>query len=201
MHAYWQQPVWTSIIMGKRVRLVRPQAHHLPRLIHWFSDKEFVTHYNAFIGNPAQAAQAYIQRTQQPPQQLLQLDWIVENAQGQPLGIASLADLQHFHRRAELLIGFPQTIPDRMIIEATLLVLNVAFQALSLEKVMSIVYGSNPSAQTATLKLGFRQEGRLLQHVVSPITGQREDLIFNGMLKHEFDNNSQIRSLQKRLFR
>ena len=50
-HNYWQHPVWTRTIVGKRVQLVRPQAHHFPTLVLWFADKAFVAHYNAFIGN------------------------------------------------------------------------------------------------------------------------------------------------------
>lgn len=62
------------MIVGKRVRLVRPQLHHLCTLTAWFCDKDFVAHYNAFIGTPEQAAQGYIQRSQLLPQQLMQLD-------------------------------------------------------------------------------------------------------------------------------
>jgi RimJ/RimL family protein N-acetyltransferase len=196
---YWQHPVWTQTIIGKRVRLVRPQAHHLPPLVSWFTDKAFVSHYNAFIGTPEQAAQGYIQRGQQPPQQLMQLDWIVEDLAGNAIGIASLADLQHFHKRAELLVGFPQKVSDRIVFETTLLVLNIAFLHLGLEKVISIIYGSNYYAQQIALNLGFRQEGKLALHLVSPVTQQREDLYFNGMLKDEFLNHPTIRKLAKRL--
>ena len=196
---YWQHPVWTRTIVGKRVQLVRPQAYHLPALVRWFSDKDFIAHYNAFMGDPVQAAQAYIQRTAMPPQQLTQLDWIIEDLVGNAIGIASLADFQHFHRRAELLVGFPQKVSDRIVLETTLLVLNIAFLHLGLEKVMSLVYGSNHKAQQATLNLGFRQEGKLALHLVSPITQQREDLYFNGMLKDEFLNHPTIRKLIKRL--
>jgi RimJ/RimL family protein N-acetyltransferase len=196
---YWQHPVWTQTIIGKRVRLVRPQAHHFPTLVLWFADKAFVAHYNAFIGNPVQAAQAYIQRTAMPPQQLTQLDWIIEDLTGNPIGIASLADLQHFHKRAELLVGFPQKVSDRIVFETTLLVLNIAFLHLGLEKVMSIIYGSNYYAQQIALNIGFRQEGKLIRHLRSPITGQYEDLYFNGMLKDEFLNHPTIRKLTKRL--
>lgn len=196
---YWQHPVWTRTIVGKRVQLVRPQAHHFPALVGWFSDKDFVAHYNAFMGDPVQAAQAYIQRSTQAPQQLSQLDWVVEDLTGNPIGIASLADLQHFHRRAELLVGFPNKTNDRMVLETTLLVLHTAFIALGLEKVTSLVYGSNLHAQQATMNLGFRLEGRLASHLVSPNTQQREDLFFNAMLKDEYLNHPTIRKLNKRL--
>ena len=98
-----------------------------------------------------------------------------------------------------MIVGFPQKVSDRIVLETTLLVLNIAFLHLGLEKVMSLVYGSNHKAQQATLNLGFRQEGKLALHLVSPITQQREDLYFNGMLKDEFLNHPTIRKLIKRL--
>lgn len=196
---YWQHPVWTQAIVGKRVQLVRPQPKHFPLLLNWFSHADFVSDYNAFLGQPILAVQGYIQRTSLPPQQLQQLDWVIEDKQGNALGIASLADLQHFHRRAELLVGFPNKTNDRMVLETTLLVLHTAFIALGLEKVTSLVYGSNLHAQQATMNLGFRLEGRLASHLVSPITQQREDLFFNAMLKDEYLNHPTIRKLNKRL--
>lgn len=199
MRDYWQQPIWSQAIVGKRVQLVRPQPKHFPLLLNRFSHSDFVSDYNAFLGQPILAAQGYIQRTSLPRQQLQQLDWLVEDKQGNALGIASLADLQHFHRRAELLVGFPHKTNDRMVLETTLLVLHTAFMVLGLEKVTSLVYGSNLRAQQATMNLGFRVEGRLASHLVSPITQQREDLFVNAMLKDEYLNHPGIRKLNKRL--
>lgn len=107
--------------------------------------------------------------------------------------------IQLFHQRAEFLIGFPNPVNSRLIVEATALVLKIAFSHLAFEKIISLVYGSNAKAQRATLNLGFRNEGKLMAHLVSPVTLQREDLYMNAMLQHEFMDNQPLQKVINRL--
>jgi diamine N-acetyltransferase len=134
-----------------------------------------------------------------PPLQTKQLDWIVADLSGQPLGLACLADLDFENRRAEWLLGFPELPAMRQkMVEAALLLFVAAFGCLRLEKLYGYVYQSNVPAQEATLHLGFQQEGVLRTHVRNRVTGKREDLHVFGLLRDEFFQNAKLKKMGTR---
>jgi diamine N-acetyltransferase len=134
-----------------------------------------------------------------PPLQTKQLDWIVADLNGQPLGLACLADLDFESRRAEWLLGFPELPKMRQkMVEAALLLFVAAFACLRLEKVYGYVYQSNVSAQEATLHLGFQKEGVLRTHVRNRVTGKREDLHVFGFLRDEFFESRYLEKLGRK---
>jgi RimJ/RimL family protein N-acetyltransferase len=184
-------PVWHTPLTGRRVVLKRPVKHHLPFLSSLLADSDFVGRYNTFLASGQRAAEAFVIRSQQQPLQTRQLDWVIESAEGIPLGLACLADLDLENQRAELLVGFP-TLPAmrQSMVEAALLVMVAGFAHLKLQKLVSYVYSDNEPAQAATLHLGFESEGLLRGHVRHRLTGRREDLHVNGLLRHEFFGSS-----------
>jgi RimJ/RimL family protein N-acetyltransferase len=198
--ALYCHPLWHQPARGKQVILQRPAPRHRAFVLDALNNDHFVQKYNAFIGEAESATVGYIQRSKTPSTHLRQLDWIVETTEGKPIGIASIADLNFAHQRGELLIGFPEQPRNRrLVIEATLLVLHVAFEHLRLEKLSSYVYTNNANAQKATTKLGFVQEGLLRDHIRLPGTNQRISLYVNGLLRTDFSQNPSLLALYRRL--
>ncbi len=140
-----------------------------------------------------------------PPQQLQRIEWIIKlqlrNGKEEAIGIASLADYQAAHNRAELLVGIndPKYRNNGLGIEATLLILEYAFQQISLHKVVIFVYSFNQIAQDTSLHLGFQQEGFLRDHYFNHREGHFIGLYQNSFLASDFYKNTKISRWSKRL--
>ena len=193
-------PIWHHPLKSKNLMLLRPQEQHRAFLTDLLQTSSFVERYNSFMGNGPTAVEGFIQRSHLPPLQTKQLDWIVADLNGEPLGLACLADLDFENRRAEWLLGFPE-LPEmrQKMVEAALLLFVAAFACLRLEKVYGYVYQSNVQAQEATLHLGFQKEGVLRTHVRNRVTGKREDLHVFGFLRDEFFNSPVLKRLGQRI--
>jgi diamine N-acetyltransferase len=158
-----------------------------------------VQQYNSFIGNGPAVVEGFIQRTRLQPLQTKQLDWVVADLTGKPLGLACLADLDFENRRAEWLLGFP-VLPEmrQKMVEAAMLLFSAAFSSLRLEKIYGYVYQGNQAAQDATLHLGFQREGVMRSHIRNRLTAQREDLHIFGLLRKEYFENMRLNRIGRK---
>ena len=186
-------PAWHHPLKSKSLMLIRPQEQHRTFLTELLQTTSFVERYNSFIGSGPAVVEGFIQRTRLQPLQTKQLDWVIADLLGKPLGLACLADLDFENRRAEWLLGFP-VLPEmrQKMVEAAMLLFSAAFSSLRLEKIYGYVYQSNKAAQDATLHLGFQREGVMRSHIRNRITAQREDLHIFGLLRKEFFENSRL---------
>ncbi len=136
------------------------------------------------------------------PQNVKRIEWVILKEQEghyTPVGLASLADYQVNHSRAELLLGIEDSANRKtgISLEASLLVMDFAFNQANLNKICSFVYGYNDYAQKNTLHLGFTQEGVLVEHINSP--NGFIDLYQNGLIKSNFCHNKVLAKLSLRL--
>lgn len=117
------------------------------------------------------------------------------------LGLAALADYNEQHNRAEFLIGFlhPEMARAGLGLEASLLVLEFAFQSARLHKLISYVYAFNQSAQGNILHLGFSQEAFFREHYFNPHKKEFIDIYQNGMLARDFFSSLSLKRWSKRL--
>lgn len=111
-------------------------------------------------------------------------------ADGLFIGIGALFNWDHVARTCELGI----TIGDREYhgrgygSEAITLLLDYAFRHHNAHRVWLTVNGDNERAIAAYERCGFREEGRLREHVWSD--GEYVDFVYMGILKDEWiDNN------------
>ncbi|MCK5831087.1 MAG: GNAT family N-acetyltransferase [Methylococcales bacterium] len=139
------------------------------------------------------------------PQQLKCIEWVIKlrsnSGKEEAIGIASLADYQVAHNRAELLVGIndPKYRNSGLGIEATLLILEYAFQQISLHKVVIFVYSFNQIAQDTSLHLGFQQEGFLRDHYFNHRDGHFIGLYQSSFLASDFYKNIKVSRWSKRL--
>ncbi|MBZ0092817.1 MAG: GNAT family N-acetyltransferase [Sulfuricellaceae bacterium] len=202
--AFWREP-----IKGKRL-VLRPYGEQdAPFLHRCFRDADFMAHYHQFLstGEPLARLKAALRNA------ALSLswrsraaDWVIhrpgeiKHSTEHPIGIINLADLDLHHRRAELLIGIPagQKRHAGAALEATLLVMDFAFNRARLNKLTSLVYEGNGYAQRNTLELGFKQEGFRPQHL--RVAGQGYLGVFeNGLTVADFRANQRLARLSRRL--
>ena len=197
-------------LRGKRIILERAVPCHAEFLHDCYGLEEFMNRYRLTQDRNMSVEQIrqQLEREQElPPQQLRRLEWVIKRrsgttgAAGQPIGIATLADYQAVHNRAEFLLGIIESEDRRggLSLEAALLVLEFAFHQARLHKLTSFVYAFNSSAQKNTLHLGFRQEGFLREHYFDCRGERFIDLYQNGLLREEFFANANLSRWSKRL--
>ncbi|GJL74930.1 GNAT family N-acetyltransferase [Nitrosomonas sp.] len=204
-HCAEVDPAWLEPLQGKRVTLRRYQQDDAAYLHRCYLDAAFMGLYNHYIPRHQHIddlAAKLGQANKKHPCQLKTVDWIIfKKSIEKPAGIANLVDIQFSHRRAEFQIGLPDP-SDRASgigLEATLLVLDYAFNRVGLNKLTTVVYGHNLSSQKNTLALGFVQESLLREQLIDTRSGKFIDLFGNGMLLRDFRLNNRLSRLSKRL--
>ncbi|MDM8568566.1 GNAT family protein [Thiotrichales bacterium HSG1] len=199
-------PIGLRALQGRRVILERLVPEHTPFLIQCYHDNEFMDLYRlAQQRNQTeeQVRQHIIKEKAILPEQIKRIEWIIfrllNNNKKLPIGLASLADYKREHKRAEFLIGIllPEYRGTGIPLEASLLIMDFAFNQIKLNKLIAYTYGYNQYAQRNLLSFGFVQEGLLRQHISS-----RQgflDLYTNGLLANEFRENQRLSRFSQRL--
>jgi RimJ/RimL family protein N-acetyltransferase len=117
-----------------------------------------------------------------------ELNFVIELASGEPVGMLSLLDIDRINRRAEparFLIGEPGSVRGLPVaVEAMKLLYEHAFDELRLHRVYGTVVADNLLMLKWQKFLGMREEGILRQHYF--IGGQFRDAICLAMLEDEY---------------
>lgn len=196
---------WLEPLDGKHLLLRRYQEDDATYLHQCYQNSTFMQQYNHYIPRHqhiVDLAEKLRQAHEKHPCQLNTVDWVIfQKKTGKPVGIANLVEIQFAHRRAEFQIGLPD--PSHHVsgigLEATLLVLEYAFNHVDLNKLTTIVYGDNTPSQKNTLALGFVQESYLREHLIDSMSGKFVDLFGNGMTQRDFRANVRLSKLSRRL--
>ena len=111
--------------------------------------------------------------------------FIVENQDGQLIGLVELVEINHVHSIAEFAIMVAPTWQGkgfaRNMIRAAL---DYAFNILNLHKVYLIVDEDNEKAMHLYLSVGFREEGRLVEEYFT--NGRYQNVIRMYILQREY---------------
>ncbi len=186
---------WRPLALGG-ITLRLPAEQDRAFVAACFGNPAFISRYRRFQSAEPAAVSQFLDLARRRPRQTGRIDWIVCRGL-QPLGLASLSDLDFSHRRGELLVGLLD--PDARSpagLKASLAAMDCAFSVFGLRKLVSHVYGDNPAAQANTLHLGLRQEGLLRAHL---LTGDGPlDLYVNGLLADEFRADARLQRLLSR---
>jgi diamine N-acetyltransferase len=115
-------------------------------------------------------------------------NFIIELRDGRPVGMLSLVDIDHVNRRAEsgrFLIGEEDAVRGvPAAVESMLLLYQLAFDELGLERIYGIVAADNRRMIKWQRYLGMQEEGRLRQHLF--IDGRPCDVVCLGLLAAEY---------------
>ena len=198
--------VWSSPVPGKRITLRVCQEKDANYLWQCYQKPDFINRYNRFISKHlscTQIANKLRKGSDKHAYQTKSVDWVILNEEGQSIGLASLADIQFQHFKAELLVGIPNK-NDRSYhagLETTLLIMDYFFNQLHFEKLTSYVYGDNETAQKNTLALGMVQESYLRNHLYIQDISKFIDLYGNGLISENFFHNKRLSKLSLRLLK
>lgn len=198
-------PIWLEPLDGKKLQLRRYREEDAGYLHQCYKNSTFMAQYNHYIPRHQHLidlATKLRHAQDKHPCQLKTIDWIIlKGNSGQPTGIANLVEIQFVHRRAEFLIGLPNPADHASGtgLEATLLVLDFAFNRVGLNKLTTFVYGDNIPSQKNTMALGFVQESNLREQIWEPISGKFLNLYGNGMTLGDFRANKRLSKLSLRL--
>ena len=198
-------PIWIKPLNGRKLYLRRYDAEDAEYLCQNYKNSSFMNQYNHHIPRyqrPDDLAIKLHEAHEKHPCQLSSVDWIIlKKETNQTIGIANLVGIEFTHRRAEFLIGFPDTANHAKGygLEATLLVLDYAFNRIGLNKLTTVVYCNNIVPQKNCLALGFIQESYLREQIIETASGKFLDLYVNGMILSDFRSNKRISKLSHRL--
>jgi len=196
-------------LYGKRLMLEKSSQCHASFLNECYSSDDFMDCYRLAQTRDSSVEQIVEQLKKEQGVSSVQtkrVEWIIrkysskDDKKGELIGIASLADYQSTHNRAELLVGVlrPEERTLGYGLEASMLVLEFAFHQAKLHKLVSFVYSYNEIAQKNTLHLGFKQEGVLRDHYFNHETEKFIDLYQNSLLEEEFFSSALISKWSKR---
>jgi tetratricopeptide (TPR) repeat protein len=196
---------WRAPLSGKHLALHPYGETDAGFLQRCFGDGEFMEHYHRFLDSGASRAKlatALRESASTLPWRSRSMDWVIRR-QGNPatpIGLANLTDLDLHHRRAELQIGIPDAAQRHSGagLEATLLVMDFAFNQACLNKLTSVVYEDNRQAQHNTLELGFKQEGFRPQHLRGA-EGRYLGVFENGLTIADFRADRRLAKLAQRV--
>jgi hypothetical protein len=196
----WQlklAPWWWQPQVGGRVQLRRTQADDADFYAAAFQTPGFGRRYNRQSSWSGDLGRALARAGTLPPLELGALHWIVCDADGTRLGLASLTSISLGNAKAEFSIGFPQPPAPLQAVLATLLAYDLAFFKLRLNKLYTYVYTDNLPALNNSLRVGLRQEGLLKEHFHLP-PGEFVDVYAMGLTRTQLLQDARLKSMARR---
>ncbi len=168
-----------------------------------FSQREFMRLFrlNDCPANVAEVHQQLVQRQQIPPEQETYLELLIIHRRYGPIGLCALADYAPFHRRAEYLVGLFDSSRRQLGygFEAGLMLLDLAFNAYSMNKLYASTYAYNQPAQKVLESGGFQLEGCCREHVFDSVTQEFVDVHNYGLTVSDFRQYQRLAPLSQRL--
>jgi RimJ/RimL family protein N-acetyltransferase len=188
---------------GLRLSVRVPEPKDAALLANAYTNTEFIELYrsNNSLDTEEKILKAMEERSKIHPAQLGYIEFIIEHSTLGPVGVAALGDYSALHRRAEFLIGIfdEKHWGAGFGIEATLLLIDLAFNSYSINRVYSYAYGYNENSKKNMLKFGFISEGTLRSHHFSTAKKTFFDLCVFSIIENDFREHKKIAKLSNRL--
>ena len=188
---------------GNSLILRQTMPDDAPILSRAYEDESFISLYRSSNAQQTEKElrQILATRKQTSPAKVGYLEFMLEHKKYGAIGVAALGDYSPIHQRAEYLVGLFDK-KHRYVgygIEATLLVLDLAFNTYRLNKIYSYVYEYNKFSHKNMINLGFQHEGTLKEHHYSAQKDRFVNLYVNGMTVRQFRECEKIQRMSLRL--
>jgi len=188
---------------GRSITIRRTLPEDVPLLLQAYQDESFLHLYrsNHTQQTGEQISSLITEHAEYEFTELGYVEFMIEHKRYGTIGMAILSDYNPLHKRAEYLIGLFAS-QHRCLgygTEATLLVLDLAFNHYELNKVYTYVYDYNELSEINTVKFGFKQEGLLEEHHYLIGEERFVSLYLNGMTEQHFRSSESIKRYSLRL--
>ncbi len=209
---------WNLPLISNRIHLLIPETNDFQFLQQCYENNDFMEQFLP-MGRKNQRNEAILDALKHnkfPVAQFRATHRIIKKSQAidqdepsspycenlKPIGLVSLVDIQIAHRRAELLMGFPNE-SDRQFASSVviLLIFDFAFNQIGLQKLTSLVLANNTHSQRSTEAIGFLREGFKKKHFCHPKSREWLDCYENGLVEEDFRANPIIARLSKRILK
>jgi len=178
------------LLKGRKVILRPLQEEDAPILQKWYMDKEFRMAYDAYESVELEAIKADIRQGQGGiyDPRLDKLAFLVLRLRDEkPIGICCLRNIDRLNRNAEVLLGIGE--PDMRLagygLDLLIVLLDLAYYELGLEKTYMKILENQPYGLQNALKFGYKAEGHLRRHAF--VDGQFVNMFILGMLKSDYE--------------
>jgi RimJ/RimL family protein N-acetyltransferase len=170
-------------LRGDRVRLRPLQEADLPLRVRWYNDAEVRKTLTVTERFELEKTRRWFRSVCDDARRV---DFLVESAAGEPIGVAGLLHIEPVHATAECfcVIGEKAFWGGGIGTEIHSVLLTWAFEGLGLEKIWAIIRTNNPAIYKIVQKLGFQIEGTLRKEM--RLEGVRQDVYRVGLLREEF---------------
>lgn len=188
---------------GYRVSIRRSAPKDKEAIYSAYQDREFVRLFRSNTPRLSieELEQDLANRENLDPAQAGFVEFIIEHPKKGAIGMMVLCDYSARHNRAEFLIGIfdKESRTSGLGVDATLLILDLAYNRFGLNKIYLYSYGYNHYAFRSGLSLGFKHEATLRQFHYSEVDKKFVDLRMSSLLLSEYRTSGRIAKLSRRL--
>jgi RimJ/RimL family protein N-acetyltransferase len=176
--------VWRKLLKGKLVQLRAIEISDLGKWQIWFNDSEVMRYMSRVAPYSYQDAEKFFQQSRQKTDEYTFS--IVTLKDNTHIGSGSLKNIDFRSRHAEfsILIGAKEMWGRGYGTDASQVLCAFAFEQLGLNRVYLNVKKDNIGGINAYLKVGFKEEGVLRQHLYRD--GAFHDLVLMSFLAEDY---------------
>ncbi len=190
-------------LQGRHLRLRPSQPSDAPIIFTAYQDPEFLRLYSTVRKVPEsieQVRHSLEQRQKTEPLSLGYVECVLEHPEKDVIGIMALNNYDKTAQQAEFLIGIFKAEHRHFYygIEGTLLALELAFKYLKFQRIYSLVYDYNPTAEQQLQKLGFQLDNLYVNSLYSPHE-KRHTIVRSLLLTRAELLNARLQGISQRL--
>ena len=183
------------MIYGEKVRLRAIERTDLERYVEWFNDPEVTQYLLRDLPMSMAAEERWFEDMQKQPEESRPL--AIEAREGNRwvhIGGGGLHDIDWRSRRAELgiSIGDKRYWNRGLGTDAVRTLLRHGFEGLNLHRIFLRVFEDNKRAIAVYVDLGFKEEGRLRDHMYR--RGSYGDMLIMGLLRSEWEQATEVKA-------
>lgn len=175
---------------GRKIRLRPLTAEDAGILQKWYVDREFRVAYDEYNSVDLDAIRAEISQTNKDvrdPKTDKVVYMVTRKADGRPIGLACLRQIDRLNGNAELALGIGEK--DMMLagygVDILIVLLDILYYELGLEKAYLRVYEHHQLGLKSALSFGFVSEGKMRRQAF--LEGKYVDIWILGLLREEYE--------------
>lgn len=186
---------------GRKIILQQLQEDHAETLQKWYVDRDFRLGYDEYASVDLSTIRNEIKQSTadiRDPKTNKVVYLVNRKIDQKPIGLACLRDLDRRNGHAEIVMGIGEK--DMRLsgygVDILIVLLDIAFYELGLEKVYMKIFDNNNLGLKSALSFGFITEGKMRKQAF--VEGKYVDQWILGLLKEEYESLPIVPKWKKR---